>query len=53
MQGLTNVMPADAAKLIGEMLMNVGSLATIAVGDEVIDGSLASRLASAQTQLPD
>ncbi|KUI33308.1 F0F1 ATP synthase subunit B/delta [Mycobacterium sp. GA-2829] len=26
---------------------------TIAVGDEVIDGSLASRLASAQTQLPD
>lgn len=26
---------------------------TIAVGDEVIDGSLASRLASAETQLPD
>ena len=26
---------------------------TIAVGDEVIDGSLASRLASAENQLPD
>ncbi len=26
---------------------------TIAVGDEVIDGSLSSRLAAAETQLPD
>ena len=26
---------------------------SIAVGDEVIDGSIASRLAAAQTQLPD
>ena len=26
---------------------------TIAVGDEVIDGSLASKLASAETHLPD
>jgi F-type H+-transporting ATPase subunit delta len=30
----------------------IGGL-TIAVGDEVIDGSLASKLASAETQLPD
>jgi F0F1-type ATP synthase delta subunit len=26
---------------------------SITVGDEVIDGSIASRLAAAQTQLPD
>jgi F-type H+-transporting ATPase subunit delta len=30
----------------------IGGL-TIAVGDEVIDGSLATKLASAETQLPD
>jgi F-type H+-transporting ATPase subunit delta len=30
----------------------IGGL-SIVVGDEVIDGSIASRLAAAQTQLPD
>ena len=37
---------------VGEALLLLGGL-SIAVGDEIIDGSIASRLAAAQTRLPD